>query len=384
MSKTLIFCADGTWNGPDQDEDEDGLPDNTNVYKLFLALEGTLSPETLRNAEEQEKSLLVAGRTAQIAKYIHGVGDSRNPINKIIGGAFGAGIISRIVRGYTFLSRNYEPGDEIILVGFSRGAYTARALGGLIASQGLLAKPHTRDKEHAYRWGAKAWYRYRNTSKSARRQSFIKRLAEAVSDLPAFISADDIQEKDLVPVARVKAVAVWDTVGALGLPSYEQDTRIDAFRFSDNRLSDKVEWGFHALALDEQRLDFSPTFWHPRKNVIQAVFPGAHADVGGGYPTRGGESGLSNGALCWMVEQLNGIGVRFDPRWATSCPANPGGVAHQPWRHKPFNLPGRAALRTFAGMGVQAHDTIARRMALPAVVHEPGEAPARYKPRNLP
>lgn len=120
MNKTLIFCADGTWNGPNQDDDNDGSPDFTNVYKLFLGLEGELSPETLRNADEQEKWLMYGVRPVQIAKYIHGVGDSRNPIHRIIGGAFGAGIIARIVRGYTFISRNYEDGDSIILVGFSR------------------------------------------------------------------------------------------------------------------------------------------------------------------------------------------------------------------------------------------------------------------------
>lgn len=241
MSKTVIFCADGTWNGPDQDDDNDGSPDFTNVYKLFLGLAGELSPGTIRNADEQEKFLMEGTRLLQVAKYIHGVGDSRNPIRKIMGGAFGAGMIARIVRGYTFISRNYAPGDAIVLTGFSRGAYTARALGGLIASEGLLTKALTKDKELAYRWGAKAWYRYRNKAKGTNKPSFIKRMAEAMADLPAFVSADDLKDEYLVPVETIKAVAVWDTVGALGLPTYEQDKRVDAFRFTNNRLSDKVE-----------------------------------------------------------------------------------------------------------------------------------------------
>ena len=106
------------------------------------------------------------GKTLQASKYIHGVGDSQSAIRRIIGGAFGAGIIARIVRGYTFISRNYEPGAKIFIVGFSRGAYTARALAGLIASQGLLKKDLTKDKEKAYRYGAQAWYRYRDNKKS--------------------------------------------------------------------------------------------------------------------------------------------------------------------------------------------------------------------------
>ncbi len=384
MSKTLIFCADGTWNGPDQDDDNDGAPDFTNVYKLFLGLEGELSPETICSADEQEKFLKKGTPLVQVAKYIHGVGDSRNPIRKLLGGAFGAGTIARIVRSYTFFSRHYTPGDAIVLTGFSRGAYTARALAGLIASEGLLAKARTRDKEAAYRWGAKAWYRYRSKARGAKKPRFLKRFAEAMADLPAFVSADDLKDRDLVPVQTIKAVAVWDTVGALGLPTYENDARVDAFRFADNRLSSKVEWGFHALSLDEQRVDFLPTVWANRRNVVQVLFPGAHADVGGGYTTGDGESGLSNGALLWMVDQLKGVEVQTADSIAASNKADAGGVAHQPWRHKPFDLPGKAHPRNFAGMAVKEHTSIAQRMALPSVVAEPGDPPGKYRPTNRP
>jgi uncharacterized protein (DUF2235 family) len=384
MAKTLIFCADGTWNGPGQDDDNDGSPNFTNIYKLFIGLEGELSPETIRNADEQEKFLKEGAKQVQVAKYIHGVGDSRNPIRKIMGGAFGAGTIARIVRGYTFISRNYAAGDAIVLTGFSRGAYTARALAGLIASEGLLAKTLTKDKELAYRWGAKAWCRYRSKAKGARKPRFLKRFAEAMADLPAFLSANDLKDEDLVPVEAIKSVAVWDTVGALGLPTYEEDSRVDAFRFADNRLSNKVEWGFHAVSLDEQRVDFVPTMWANRKNVEQMLFPGAHADVGGGYTTEGGESGLSNGALQWMVERLKGVGVQISDSNAASNKADAGGVANKPWRHKPFDLKGKAHPRDFSGSIVQEHSSIAQRMALPSVVAEPGEPPSKYEPTNRP
>jgi uncharacterized protein (DUF2235 family) len=384
MAKTIIFCADGTWNGPDKDEDNDGSPEFTNVYKLFLGLSGELGAESLRSADEQEKTLTEGGSLVQVAKYLHGVGDSRNPIRKIFGGAFGAGTIARIVRGYTFISRNYAPGDAIVLTGFSRGAYTARALGGLIASQGLLSKPLTKDKELAYRWGANAWYRYRKQAKVSRKMAFMKRLVEAMADLPAFVSADALRDDQLVPIERIRAIGVWDTVGSLGWPNYDDDTRVDAFRFADNKLSDKVEWGFHAVALDEQRIDFVPTMWADRRNVVQMLFPGAHADVGGGYTRNNNESGLSNGALHWMAEQLGGVGVRFADGIAQANPADPGGVAHQPWRHKPFNLPGRANPRDFAGTTVQEHPSIAERMKLPGVLAAPDGRPGKYKPLNRP
>jgi uncharacterized protein (DUF2235 family) len=128
MPKNIVFCADGTWNNSNEDENVDRTPDPTNVYKLFLCLDGTLSVDSLRDADEQEKELITDGNTQQIAKYIHAVGDSRNPIIKLLGEAFGVGVIARVVRGYTFISRNYEPGVNIVIVGFSRGAYTARAL----------------------------------------------------------------------------------------------------------------------------------------------------------------------------------------------------------------------------------------------------------------
>lgn len=378
MSKMVIFCADGTWNGPGQDDDKDGLPDPTNVYKLFCGLAGSLSTDSLRQADEQEKS-----NQEQVAKYINGVGDSRNPIIKMMGGAFGAGIVSRIVRGYTFISRNYEPGkdgvesDGIVVVGFSRGAYTARALAGLIVSQGLLAKHLSRDKEEAYRWGAKAWYQYRKKAGAAR-------LAEVVSNLPAFLSRRHLKENDLVKVHKIRAVAVWDTVGSLGIPSYVGDERTDTFRFTDTQLSPIVKNGFHAVALDEQRGDFTPTLWEQREDIEQMLFPGAHADVGGGYTTANHESDLSDIALEWMVERLKTVGVRFSQPIYTPFSPDPQGVAHKPWKHWPFNRVGKTKLREFKGTGIHGHPAVAARMNAGPVVHEPSEDPALYTPSNRP
>src|ERR1051325_3316229 len=122
MSKRIVFFADGTWNGPGQDDD--GTADPTNVFKLFSNLDGVDTPDTTRLANEQEKALRDAAGVAQVAKYLHGVGDSRNVLVRLLGGGGGAGLVTRIVRGYTFVSRNYEVDDRIFLVGFSRGAYT--------------------------------------------------------------------------------------------------------------------------------------------------------------------------------------------------------------------------------------------------------------------
>lgn len=132
MGKQIVFCADGTWNGSGSDDEEPGPP--TNVLKLFHNLAGIDSLDSLALADEQERFLADgAGATLQAAKYLHGVGDSNNLLVKLLGGTLGAGLIARVIRGYTFVSRHYETGDRIHLIGFSRGAYTARALAGLIA-----------------------------------------------------------------------------------------------------------------------------------------------------------------------------------------------------------------------------------------------------------
>jgi uncharacterized protein (DUF2235 family) len=379
VDKHVVFLADGTWNSPDQDQDEDGSPDYTNVYKMFLALDGADPAGALKSAREQEKEARLDG-VAQIAKYIHGVGDSSNPIRHIVGGAFGAGIIARVVRGYTFISRNYEPGAHVHIVGFSRGAYTARALAGMIVSQGLLGAHITRDKELAYRCGTEAWYRYR--ANSPNRPNIFVRAAEALANPRELFRRDVLKDSDLLPISRIAAVGVWDTVGAMGLPNYRNDARLDRFKFANTRLSEKVTNGFHALALDEQRVDFTPTFWDRASNVTQVLFPGAHADVGGGYPNNPQESGLSNVALRWMIEQLKGAGVRFVDADVNALVPDPTATAHKPWAHGPWpKLPHRS--RTFPE-GIIEHPSVAERVRAVGVIAEPGEAAAPYRPANRP
>ncbi|MDP4299299.1 DUF2235 domain-containing protein [Leptothrix discophora] len=389
MPKTLVFCADGTWNGPDDDnaptaaaaaadptragpdgpdEKERKLDGITNVLKLFQALEGERLGYDDAEAEEQEKVLVVDGVEVQRARYIHGVGDSGGPITTLFGGTFGAGIISRIVRGYTFLSRNHEPGDAIVIVGFSRGAYTARALAGLVAGQGLLRKGLTQPKEAAYQAGAKAWFRYRKNR--SQNLDWRARLAESVSHLGAFIRSDGLKDTDFVPVERIRAVAVWDTVGSLGLPDYQGNIRKDRYQFADNQLSEKVEWGLHAVARGERRVDFTPTLWEPtRGQILQMQFPGAHSDVGGGYPA-GEESGLSNISLNWMAGELRRLGVRIREDLAELHPGNPLGPAHKPWESPTFRFAGKAD-RDLDAQGVPRHLAVDERLAALAGKPEP-------------
>ncbi len=390
MAKNIIFCADGTWNSPDQDENHDELPDPTNVYKLFLHLAGDMDCLSLLKSNEQEKELVNAqGQVLQIAKYLHGVGDSNNAIHKLLGGVFGAGVISRIVRGYTFISRHYQPGDQIFIIGFSRGAYTARALAGLIAKRGLLRYGATLSPERAYAKGALVWKKHH----AQRPSSLLARLADLVNSLNSELSDETLALDDLRPVDRIAAVGVWDTVGAMGLPTYARDgERADTFKFADLKLSTKVVRGFHAVSLDEQRPDFAPTLWEPGDNVVQMLFPGAHSDVGGGYPVANNESGLSDISLAWMLEQLQScglvlqsqLGVPISPRAVWPMNPDPMGIGHQPWRQPPWDfLLDKPQLRQFPAH-VQAHPSIAQRCQAACVKAAPDAEPERYVPQNLP
>jgi uncharacterized protein (DUF2235 family) len=353
MSKRIVFCADGTWNGPEPQTgvapidsgDEHGELAGakvTNVVKLFANLGGRTTPETMTLRDEQEKVLLdPAGGTAQIAKYIHGVGNSDSFLKKAMGGMFGMGVIARVVRGYTFISRHYEPGDDIHITGFSRGAYTARALAGMIACVGLLDRDgyDPEDKDEAYRRGVAAWCKCKNMSLHG-----AGKLTDLANHMLNFVTgffARKVKDDDFVTGVPIKSVAVWDTVGSMGIPAYAGDKRFDIFRFVDTKLSDTVKHGFHAVAVDELRGDFPVTAWNERAGVKQVWFVGAHADVGGGYAIA--ESGLSDIALEWMMKQLAEVGVRLaTPLTYVPKPQIEPDI-HEPWTKAPFALLPRSA-----------------------------------------
>lgn len=380
MAKNIIFCADGTWNGPGQDEDHDRVADPTNVFKVFANLDGVDAPETTRLADEQERSLTTPnGTVQQVAKYLHGVGDSDNFLVKMGGGAGGAGLVTRVVRGYTFISRNYTAGDRIFVIGFSRGAYTARALAGLIAARGLLDATgiDLTEKERAYRLGSAEWFEYRRRALQGK-GNLLHALQEVAFDLPGFLTRPPSAPR--VADVTIESVAVWDTVGALGIPAYNLGAqRLDAFQFADTALSSKVRHGLHAVAVDEQRADFTPTLWDADPRILQALFPGAHSDVGGGYPRRDGQSGLSDGGLQWMMARLAELEVTFAA--APPYPPSPdaGGVTHQPWTQPPWNVLPRTP-RTFRP-DLALHRSVLDRLTCASARTE--SAPAPYNPQNL-
>ena len=197
MSKRIVFCADGTW---------DKASSRTNVYKLF-------------------KAVLTSGD--QLPLYDDGVGADGAALVMVLGGAFGTGLWKKIREGYTQIAHVYEPGDELYLFGFSRGAFTARALAGMIAICGLPVKSFTDDMVNL------AFDAYRD---KVNRQVKLQKLA------PWDMFAADM-----------KMVGVWDTVGALGIPAAIGHIDPIAYGFLDTSLNPKIKNGFHAMAMDERR-----------------------------------------------------------------------------------------------------------------------------------
>lgn len=379
MSKNIVLCLDGTWNGPDS-KDPNGTCVPTNVQKVFENLKGSgpLGPT------DDEREIVFpenGGEPEQVAKYIHGVGDASNPLAKIVEGSIGLGLVARIVRGYTYLSRQYRPGDRIYIAGFSRGAYTARALAGFVTGKGLLdwnAMQLAEGSAASYSAGLTAWQQHKASAHS-NDPNILHALAGSITSLyDRFeLGLHPAPALQLVTDVSIETVGVWDTVGALGIPDIHATdgtlVRLDAFRFCDNALSERVANGFQALAIDEQRVDFTPTLWNSRAGVIQVLFPGAHADVGGGYPAD--ESGLSNGALIWMTNRLASTGVlfaRMPPGQANACD-----IAHRPWAKSAY----ATGLRAFPPT-LQLSQRVVQRLAATSVAVQ-GEEPQPYRPANL-
>ncbi|BAM93162.1 conserved hypothetical protein [Bradyrhizobium oligotrophicum S58] len=272
--KRLAIFLDGTWNT---------LNNNTNVWRL--------------------KSL-TAETADQRVYYSQGVGTRRGESAR--GGITGWGIDSEIIEAYTWLIQNFDDGDEIFIFGFSRGAYTARSLSGLISKCGVLRLGAPLSIEQLYT-------RYRiydaPTIRSLRGKS-----------LPDDASLEDRWLSTYSRPTKIKFVGVWDTVGSLGLPVWSMAAKVRKYRFLDTHLRLDNEYAFHALALDEHRRNFEPTFWtrtdrvghegaaeRQIDKVEQRWFVGAHANVGGGYAS----DPLAQKPLKWLMEKATGRGLVF-------------------------------------------------------------------------
>jgi len=318
MKRIAIF-SDGTWNRSD-------VQSPTNVVRLA---------QTVRLTAQD-------GRSQQVF-YLMGVGSGKGSsavgrvLDRYVGGALGWGLEQTIEEAYRALIFCYEPGDEIYIFGFSRGAYTARSLAGLIRSCGIPPRENVHRVEEAMRR-----YRTRNRrfAKPDAEESFAYR-----ADLAPFTATSDaewdwrLQNRPGMCVnLKITYLGVWDTVGALGVPNYWWIAGYlnGRHRFHDAALSRSVASARHAVAIDERRRAYASTGWDnldrlnrqalvlpngadlvtvPRTDLPyrEEWFPGDHGSVGGG----GEVKGLSAYAFDWIAEgaQTGGLDLRPE-RWA--------------------------------------------------------------------
>ena len=186
---------------------------------------------------------------------------------------------------------------------------------------------------------------------------------------------------DLLLAAPIEAVADWDTVGALGIPTFTlQLQRLDEFQFADLKLSPIVRSGLHAVAVDEERADRTPTLWDDDPRITQSA-PWGSLRRGGGNGIAGNESGLSDRSLRWMIDRLAPLGVVFAHPLAWVPQPDARGAAHQPWVDPPWNLRPRGPRHFPAGLFVG--QSLVDRLAAGPVPFAPSLPAAVYSPGNL-
>ena len=273
-NKRIALFLDGTWNN---------VSDNTNVWRLKSLC--SRSPE-------------------QLVYYSAGVGTQTG--ERLSGGMFGIGINEEVIDAYQWLVEHYEPGAQVFIFGFSRGAFTARSLAGFISKCGLLKPGSPVSMKQMFE-------RYRKGTA----QSVLALGKVVESGLPL----EDRWIKEYSRPIPIWFQGVWDTVGALGvpLPCVPNVSREDfAFLETDLRINDTH--AYHALAIDEHRKAFAPTLWvkstpkqgdtYPPRDldhVEQRWFAGAHANVGGGYEN----DLLAQIPLQWLMNKAIAHGLEF-------------------------------------------------------------------------
>ena len=289
MPKNIIICYDGTGNEYSRH--------NTNVVGTFEAI--------IRDDN-------------QIAFYDPGVGTFSflgralgRRLGVLMGKAFGFGLTNNIEDGYTYLMDRFAPGDKVFIFGFSRGAFTARVLADMVCKVGVLQK----GSRNLIPYATRVYTTQGNED-----------VAAGFKDTYCHSCAPHF-------------VGVWDTVASLGF--------ILGKKFSNNRLHPTVKFGYHAVALDEQRKKFPVSLWDENniregQTIEQVRFAGVHSDVGGWYDERG----LSDIALIWMMEKAAAAGMQLREDWKSNFNPDPLDTMHDSrvgfwrlWRPVPRDVP---------------------------------------------
>ncbi|HEX8238398.1 MAG TPA: DUF2235 domain-containing protein [Allosphingosinicella sp.] len=304
--KNIVICCDGTGN--------EVTGNLSNVLKLFRILEkdelqrvyyhpgvGTVATE---NAWERFR--------ARLSSYW--------------GLATGAGLDDNILDAYRFLVETYEEGDCVFLFGFSRGAYTVRALAGFIHLVGLLQPDQIGIADYALTTYKRAGWHDEKAAEKAARGSRAAPAGNAAAgravpggqaETSGFRAGGQFKRVMECRSVPIHFIGVWDTVASMIVPgSLPFSFRLRTLPFT--RRNPSVRAFRHAMAIDERRRMFRLNRWEegqkfeedhwnppedgfPDQDCEQVWFAGVHSDIGGGYAET--ESGLSKWPLMWMIDE---------------------------------------------------------------------------------
>lgn len=360
MKRIAIFC-DGTWNSPT-------IPETTNVHHLY-------------DACVQDDSQAVIYRAGVGTGELSG--KVTTTLNKIFGGAFGWGLARNVKQTYAQLCEVYEPEDEIYIFGFSRGAYTARSLAGMIRKCGIIPKDKLGPIKLASAWNL---YKKSGPANHPDKTRIWSRRLKLSPDVAT--STDDLKLRDgKGHIVNIAYLGVWDTVGALGIPEQLLGPIAKLwnwrYRFHDAELSSLVRTARHAVALDERRVFYQPALWDnmddpkgnnkgdmtPDSPWQQLWFVGSHGIVGGSSPSEK----LVAYPLEWILEGAKGLRLkdtaripkeRGDPSFETKELTDPGLI---------YNIaPGLLEWRDPPKSSGEIHPSVAIRAQRLAGLYRPG------------
>ncbi|KAI0858659.1 hypothetical protein F4860DRAFT_296351 [Xylaria cubensis] len=267
--RRLFVCCDGTWVNA-----SGTTAPLTNVARFARAIDRFgLNPD------------YPARPIAQVIYYSAGIGSEpvlKTRVDSIYSGITGAGLEEDILNAYCFLCNNYNfssQNDEIILTGFSRGAFTVRCLADFISQVGLLQRKTLPFLSVLFQ----RWMVMKEEPDRERMKSEIRKMNQTFS----------------VPV-KITVLAEWDTVSAIGHVGWRKK-----YSFMKETVPENVQNAFLAIALNERRGSFKPMVYTRARrgtNVAQCVFSGCHSDIGGGNL----DAGLSTVSLLWMAAKIQG------------------------------------------------------------------------------
>ncbi|MDR4515472.1 DUF2235 domain-containing protein [Nitrosomonas sp.] len=313
--------------------------DSSKPKNIFVFMDGTANnPEIPTNVYRLYQEIYDIGKDKNantISYYIPGVGNTRAPVSKLLGQGIGFGMEEKILEGYKFITQYYRPGDRIYVFGFSRGAHTARSLAGLISYAGV---PRFEDAELNSIWnsGITSGWNIGNKILELTREQIDVNHADnwknwKRGDAPILAELIKVEIKSIlarsknivVQPAEIEFLGVWDTVpGSQGIDYFDETDLVCKQRKNSTDTMQRYQIDSyppihhiaHAVSIDEKRSQFKPLFLCSKETdkhsvhneeltkLNEVIFPGAHADVGGGYEHKNNQ--LPDISLKWMIERL--------------------------------------------------------------------------------